>query len=231
MLTVWLLCITTHFMGLCQSANLNNLAWPQMRRTVDNLARSSFSTATIANNKQLANNLWHYPTEKGIFSTPILSHDSKVALVGSADNNFYAVKMFAFDTDPQNLLQWKFETDDIIDSAGALLPFGTEGSYLVLIPSADGHIYAVNESDGSLRWSFKADNVKNSADANAGMHCKISGTPQGGLAAWFEGNVKVVQYDYYSQYGLQQTMIYAGCDDIRLYGLNSTGQLQFSFYT
>ena len=76
------------------------------------------------------------------FSTPIIDASGKVYF-GSADHYFYALN-------PDGSLNWKYETGEIIDSAGALFDAapGSQEAPLVFI-SGDGNMYGFNLAEGS----------------------------------------------------------------------------------
>jgi outer membrane protein assembly factor BamB len=83
-----------------------NAPWPTFRHDHRNTGRSPIAAAYGEDRP------WFFQTGKGIFSTPVIDGQG-VIYVGSADHFLYALG-------PDGALKWKFETGEIIDSAGAL---------------------------------------------------------------------------------------------------------------
>jgi outer membrane protein assembly factor BamB len=114
--------------------------------------------------------------------------------VGSADRTFYALN-------PDGTPAWTFATGEIIDSAALLDDRGR-----VYFGSGDGHLYALDRSDGHEVWRFQADDPSVN-------HAFIR---------WFEGNVALAP---------DGTLV-AGNDNWFLYGLDrDTGALKWRFAT
>ncbi len=85
--------------------------------------------------------IFHVPTGKAIFSTPVIGPDETI-YVGSADTVFYAIDPLKRET------RWTFRAGDIIDSAACIDKRGT-----VYVPSGDASIYALTPQ-GEERWRF-----------------------------------------------------------------------------
>ncbi|MDR3574495.1 MAG: PQQ-binding-like beta-propeller repeat protein [Anaerolineaceae bacterium] len=171
--------------------------WPTFRRDAQNTAWSP--TMAAYNGGQP----WYFKTERGIFSTPVIDASGNIYF-GSADHYFYALN-------PDGNLEWKYQTGEIIDSAGALFDAsaGSKEAPLVFI-SGDGNMYG-----------FKLDNgISNSADR---LIWKYQAQLRPGISfnRWFEGNVAV---------GPDGTL-YAGNTNFNYYAITPTGQLKWTYPT
>ena len=169
--------------------------WPLFRRDRRNTGQSALP-ATYAGDRP-----WSFATGKGIFSTPVIDGDGTV-YVGSADHSFYAINV-------DGTLRWRFETGEIIDSAAALPRRElTGGRPAVIVPSGDGHLYALrtDAASGGKRelWRFDAKTA-----------------PRASYNNWFEGNVAV---------GFDGTL-YAGNTNFNYYALNPDGTLKWVYPT
>jgi outer membrane protein assembly factor BamB len=137
---------------------------------------------------------WNFQTGKGIFSTPVIDGNGLVYF-GSADHYFYALN-------PDGSLNWKYETGEIIDSAGALTPGA------ITFISGDGHMYHFHtgQMEPSARpiWSYEAQ-----------LRPGIS------YNRWFEGNV-AVGYD---------GTFYSGNTNFLYYAINPDGTLKWTYPT
>ena len=80
--------------------------WPTFRRDERNTASSPIRASYSGDAP------WSFQTGKGIFSTPVIAGDGTI-FVGSADHYFYALN-------PNGTQRWRFQTGEMIDSAGAL---------------------------------------------------------------------------------------------------------------
>ncbi len=136
---------------------------------------------------------WFFQTGKGIFSTPVVdAHE--VIYFGSADHNFYALK-------PNGSEKWRFQSGEIIDSAGAL-PSDFPGT--VLVPSGDGFLYRLDTKDGREVWRFDAQEA-----------------PRASYNNWFEANINI---------GLDG-IIYAGNTNFNYYAISPEGRLKWTYPT
>jgi outer membrane protein assembly factor BamB len=95
--------------------------WPTFRRDRRNSGASPLPAAYAGDQP------WAFQTGKGIFSTPVIDADGMI-YVGSADKFFYVLN-------PDGSLNWKYQTDGIIDSAAALTPGA------VTFIAGDGRMY------------------------------------------------------------------------------------------
>lgn len=83
---------------------LSGSPWPTFRHDSRNTGSSSIRAAYTGDKP------WMFQTGKGIFSTPVID-DKGTVYVGSADHFFYALNA-------DGSLKWKYQTGEIIDSAG-----------------------------------------------------------------------------------------------------------------
>ncbi|MFI5397655.1 MAG: PQQ-binding-like beta-propeller repeat protein [Candidatus Binatia bacterium] len=171
--------------------------WPLFRRDHRNTGRSPLRA--VYNGEKP----WSFQTGKGIFSTPII--DSRGTIyVGSADHFFYAIN-------PDGTERWRFQTGEIIDSAGVLPRADhARGVDTVIVPSGDGHLYFLRTDDAfpnpsdRLLWTFDA---------------RVS--PRASYNNWFEGNV-AIGYD---------GTLYAGNTNFNYYAIRPDGGLQWTYET
>jgi len=176
-------------------ATLAGSPWPTFRHDTRN---SGFSPirAVYAGDKP-----WMFQTGKGIFSTPVID-DKGTVYVGSADHFFYALN-------PDGTLKWRYETGEIIDSAGALATYDPSRGYATItFISGDGKMYRFRTDDVPLEqrtvWTFEAE-----------LRPGIS------YNRWFEGNVAI---------GPDGTL-YAGNTNFNYYAINPDGTLKWTYET
>ncbi len=171
--------------------------WPEFRRDRRNTGSTPLPAAYAGDAP------WTFHTEKGIFSTPVISGDGTV-YVGSADHYFYALN-------PDGTLKWKFKTGGIIDSAAALHqpePGSSRGP--VTFISGDGIMYHLRTDGGPadpqqrVLWTFDA-----------------SHEPGAGYLNWWEGNV-AVGYD---------GTIFAGNTNWNYYAIHPDGTVKWKYAT
>ena len=162
--------------------------WPTFRRDRRNTGSSPL-IATYSGDQP-----WMFQTGKGIFSTPVIDGNG-ILYVGSADHFFYALN-------PDGSLNWKYETGEIIDSAGALTPGA------VTFISGDGHMYHFRTGQMELSarpvWVYEAQ-LRPGVSYNR----------------WFEGNV-AVGYD---------GSFYSGNTNFLYYAINPDGTLKWTYPT
>ena len=169
--------------------------WPTFRRDEHSTGASPLP-AVFAGDKP-----WFFQTGKGVFSTPVI--DGKgVIYFGSADHYFYAIN-------PDGSLRWKYETGEIIDSAGALTaPDPSTGAPTITFISGDGKMYHFRTDDVPLAqrplWVYQA-----------ALRPGIS------YNRWFEGNV-AVGYD---------GTLYSGNTNFLYYAINPDGTLKWTYAT
>jgi len=87
--------------------------------------------------------LWSFPTEGEIKSSPVVCGDKIV--IASTDGNIYCL-------DNAGSLIWKFNTGNAIE-AGALILDG-----MVYIGNLDGSFFAIDIESGEKHWEYKTEN-------------------------------------------------------------------------
>lgn len=177
-------------------ATLAGSPWPTFRHDTRNTGFSDIRAAYVEGEEP-----WMFQTGKGIFSTPVID-DKGTIYVGSADHYFYALN-------PDGTLKWKYETGEIIDSAGALSAFNpTAGYSAITFISGDGNMYRFRIDDVPMEqrkiWTFEAE-LRPGVSYNR----------------WFEGNVAV---------GPDGTL-YAGNTNFNYYAVNPDGTLKWTYET
>jgi len=177
------------------SATLAGSPWPTFRHDTRNTGFSPIRAAFTGDEP------WMFQTDKGIFSTPVID-DKGTVYVGSADHYFYALN-------PNGTLKWKYQTGEIIDSAGALSAFDTAKGYsAVTFISGDGKMYRFRIDDVPMEqrqvWTFEAQ-LRPGVSYNR----------------WFEGNVAI---------GPDGTL-YAGNTNFNYYAVNPDGTLKWTYET
>jgi len=162
--------------------------WPTFRRD----RRNTGSSPLIA--IYTGDQPWFFQTGKGLFTTPVIDGDGMI-YIGSADHYFYALN-------PDGSLNWKYETGEIIDSAGAL----TSGAITFI--SGDGHMYHFHTGKMEIEkrpiWVYEAEL-----------------RPDVSYNRWFEGNV-AVGYD---------GTFYSGNTNFLYYAINPDGSLKWTYPT
>ena len=162
--------------------------WPTFRRDRRNSASSPIPAVYQGDQP------WFFQTGKGLFTTPVIDADG-IIYVGSADHYFYALN-------PDGSLNWKYQTGEIIDSAGALTPGA------ITFISGDGHMYHFRTGQMEISerpiWVYEAEL-----------------RPDVSYNRWFEGNV-AVGYD---------GTLYAGNTNFLYYAINPDGTLKWTYPT
>lgn len=171
--------------------------WPTFRRDHRNTGRSPIVAQYDGSQP------WEFRTAKGIFSTPVIDRDGRIYF-GSADHFFYALN-------PDGTLAWKFQTGEIIDSAGAIGRFdpNLNDSPITFI-SGDGNMYHFRTAPDISRvedreiWRYQAEL-----------------RPEVSYNRWFEGNVAI---------GFDGTL-FAGNTNFLYYAINPDGTLKWTYPT
>ncbi len=152
-LLVFAVCVVAGCNSAAPFAFESSSPWPKFRGNAQQDGRATFSP-------RAGGALWSYPTQKGVFSSPVVGGDGTI-YVGSADRTFYAL-------DRAGHLAWQLLTGEIIDSAALLDDRGR-----VYFGSGDGNLRALEAATGAPVWMT-------AADAPSVNHAFIN---------WFEGNV------------------------------------------
>lgn len=130
--------------------------WPKFRADLEQTGRVDFMLTDDGSD------LWSFPTERGIFSSPVIDADENI-YIGSGDNIFYSLGK-------DGGLNWSFETGEVIDSSALL-----DDMNQVIFGSGDGKLYSLDVETGALNWAFEADDP-----ASTGAYIN-----------WWEGNVSI----------------------------------------
>ncbi len=169
---------------------LPGAAWPVMRGDLQNSGRGQ--TGKWEPSPDAIKEVRRFHTGNGIFSTPVIGDRERI-YVGSADHYFYAL-------DPvTGKLLWKFDAQELIDSAAAL-----SADRRVYVP-AGGAIYAL-DLEGHPLWSFDVTDHR------------PPGLYTFGTNFWWEGNV-VLGPD---------GNLYAGNDDFFFYSFSPEGKFRWA---
>jgi eukaryotic-like serine/threonine-protein kinase len=195
---------------------------------------------------------WKFKTGSRVVSTAAI--DGGTVFFGSYDGYFYAVDAV---TGQQ---KWKFKTggehrfaakhlhgtqpatEAMPDPFDVYLssPLVSDGS--VFFGSGDGNVYALNASDGSLKWKFPTGDTVHASPALADGRLYI-GSWDSYLYAIDAATGKEVwrfktgeDHDIYNQVGIQSSaavangMVYFGCRDSNVYALDAkTGEKKWAF--
>ncbi len=86
---------------------------------------------------------WRYPARRGILAAPVVS--SGMVLVGSLDNNFYALDAGS------GWVAWRYRAGGSIVSTAAVW------NALVFFGSVDGYVYALDVTDSRLVWRYQTE--------------------------------------------------------------------------
>ena len=132
--------------------------WPKFRADARQTGRSDVGTP---NEMQP----WVFPTNRGIFSSPVIDADG-VVYIGSADHYFYAIN-------PDGTEKWRFRTGNLIDSSALLDDKGR-----VYFGSADCYIYALDRETGEQIWRFRAHEPGSLPETSK-------------MCDWFESNIAI----------------------------------------
>ena len=103
--------------------------WPKFRADLEQTGRVDFMLTDDGSD------LWSFPTERGIFSSPVIDADENI-YIGSGDNVFYSLGK-------DGGLNWSFETGEVIER-GRLS--GAVDNYFASPVGADGKVYMVSQN-------------------------------------------------------------------------------------
>ena len=111
---------------------------------------------------------WRYSCKRAVTSSPALSAELQLIVVGSQDGIVYAL-------DSQSgWLVWRFRTSKPIISS----PFILEGT--IYIGSADGNVYAIDARNGRQTWKYATEGQVNSSPVVAN-NCLYVGSVDGSI--------------------------------------------------
>lgn len=160
---------------------------------------------------------------KGTYDAMLLGSGGVICF-GADDGKVYAVN-------PDKTLKWSYATGDAVKHGLAASPDGST----LYAASNDGCIYALNSSDGTLRWK--------SATLNPTDLCAVGndgtiyvGTVDGSLYAINSNGSTKWRYQAGSMITSAATIgfdgsIYFGCADCNLYAITANGSLQWTYRT
>ncbi|MCG8673251.1 MAG: PQQ-binding-like beta-propeller repeat protein [Pseudomonadales bacterium] len=112
----------------------------------------SFDNGFYALNTKTGYSKWRFQTTDHIYGSAALSEDSQGNTIAVY---FTSADGFLYKVNTAGELQWKYDVGDVIRSSPvvSLAPNG-ENQDIIYFGSANGRIYAINGSDGTLRWAF-----------------------------------------------------------------------------
>lgn len=148
-----------------------------------------------------------------------------VIYFGADDKYIYAVN-------PDGTLKWRYLTGGAIRQALAMSP----DSSTVYATSADGHIYAVSATDGTMKWKSSiinptynaavGDNGTVYVGSSSGIFYALSSAT--GASLWtFRTQSKITSAAAIGSDGT----IYFGSQDMNMYALDSQGNLKWAYRT
>jgi len=171
---------------------------------------------------------WAYPTEEGIFASPVVDPEEETIYIGSTDSYVYAL-------DFQGNKKWRTLLGDKILSTAAI---GLDGS--VYIGCNDTCLYALNPANGEKIWSTHLTDIVSSPVigpdgtiyVGAGSFTKNTGlfyalNPEDGSIKWTTA-ICILSRPAIGDDGI----IYAGSVDAKIYALHpDTGIPEWSYTT
>lgn len=190
---------------------------------------------------------WRFQTGGEVLSTP--KRDANTVYFGSVDGNLYAVHATLYWVNGSyhtaGTKRWAFMTGGPVVSSPALPPKRNwyDGAAMVYAGSDDGHLYAINGSNGSAQWSFRTHGrVQSSplvsADGNmvfvgsddGYLYAINAGSTSQGTEIWsFRTSGKVYSSPAMSRDG---STVFVGSDDGYLYAVfANNGTVRWAFGT
>jgi outer membrane protein assembly factor BamB len=135
---------------------------------------------------------WTYPTNDHIYSSAALGEDTaggtNAIYFASADGNIYALR-------PNGSLIWRFDTGDVVRSS-PVIGRAKDGQYILYVGAGNGNLYAINASNGILRWSYNT----TPSDPELADRNDLNGSPALGKTGIYiggeHGQLVYVPYDY-----------------------------------
>ncbi len=197
---------------------------------------------------------WKFPTHGAVASTPAV--DSGLLVITSCDGYIYALDA------AKGTLRWKFKTggerrfeakglhgnqpsnQTFWDPWDIFLSSPVIGQGAVFAGSGDGHVYALDQWTGALRWKFKTGDVVHSSPAyEAGtiyvgswdsyLYALEAAT---GLEKWRfktgEDGANHNQVGFQGSPAISGGVVYVGCRDSHMYAVDAgSGKEKWSFPT
>ncbi len=176
----------------------------------------------------------HVATGGSVYSSAAIGSDGLIVF-GSHDRGIYAVTA-------DGTIKWRRPTNDLVWSAPVLSPSG-----LVYVGSDDDKLYALDQKDGSVRWSFTAGPCRTQVGVGPeAARCDVDGVtvaPDGtiyisadGLYALKPDGTQIWKFSPGATHcasnpalGYDGT-VYVGCQDDALYAVDpSTGIKRWEF--
>lgn len=160
----------------------------------------------------------------GSTPSPVIIDQGGTLYFGTDDRKVYAVN-------PDGTGRWSYATGGVIRYSCAVSPDGST----VYATSGDGSIYAINSSNGTLKWKTAAIfGVYNSAVAADGTvyvgstNGKLYAFAPNGTQKWtFQSQSKVTTAPAIAPDGT----VYFGSQDTNLYALDPTGHVKWRYRT
>ncbi|HEX4781649.1 MAG TPA: PQQ-binding-like beta-propeller repeat protein [Usitatibacter sp.] len=197
--------------------------------------------------------LWRHATQGPVPSTPAVAGDT--VYVGSYDGRFYALDARTGAT------RWKFRTEGerrfeakglhgatpsgqtYFDTFDIYLSSPVVAGDAVYFGSGDGHLYALDRTDGTLRWKFHTGDVVHASPAYADGVLYFGSwdsyfyavDAKTGQEKWrFHGGEDPVihnQVGFQGSAAVVDGVVYVGCRDSNIYALDAaTGKEKWRIY-
>jgi outer membrane protein assembly factor BamB len=220
-------CLFLYSMPL--EAQLASAPWPCFGHDLRNTRQSEYVGTATPTQK------WVFRTGDSIYATPAVGSDGTV-YVGSLDSKLYAINEYG-------VLRWTSSAATWIPSSPAI---GSDGT--IYVGSSNDNLYAVNP-DGSQKWIFRASYEIQSSPVIGPDGTVYVGSDDGNLYAinrdgstkWvFQTGVSTGPRPSVWNNGkwvrstpaiTSDGTVYVGCQDTRLYAVNSDGTQKWSFKT
>jgi outer membrane protein assembly factor BamB len=169
---------------------------------------------------------WASPFRFGsnVIPTSVLLDGNGTAYFGTDNNHIYAVN-------PDGTMKWDFATAGAVRSG---LSMSADGSTIYAV-SADGRVYAVNSSSGTLKWNTSAISCSyNCAVAHDGTI--YVGSSSGTLYAFASDGAQKWTFATQSKVTCAPAIakdgtIYFASQDMNLYALDPSGHKKWSYRT
>ena len=109
----------------------------------------------LALDRDTGNTRWRFPREgdiQPVYSSPVISED-EILYVGGYDGNLYAID--TGEIEQRGSAVPTREEALLFSSGGSIIASPVVTGEIVLLPSSDGFVYALNPSDGSVKWKYE----------------------------------------------------------------------------